>query len=52
MKERENNTLKTYYYDNTGTKQVSDQIMDAYNSGVIDQTKDLKNKQEESDSLS
>ncbi|WP_449621475.1 hypothetical protein [Robertmurraya sp. Marseille-Q9965] len=26
-----------YYYDEQGTNQVSEQIMNAYNSGVIDQ---------------
>lgn len=32
-----NRALNSFIYDERGTKEVSEQIMDAYNSGVIDQ---------------
>jgi hypothetical protein len=39
MKKQQENPQSIYTYDEHGTKQVSEQIMDSYNSGVIDQTR-------------
>jgi len=37
MKKYEQNKQPDFTYNEEGAKQVSEQIMDAYNSGVIDQ---------------
>jgi hypothetical protein len=36
MKKRDNNEKYGFFYDEEGTNEVSQQIMDSYNSGVID----------------
>lgn len=36
MKQREEKAQSAYYYNEEGAQEVSAQIMDAYNSGVID----------------
>ncbi|MGG0719776.1 hypothetical protein ABE096_19620 [Robertmurraya massiliosenegalensis] len=45
----------SFDYDEQGTKQVSEQIMNAYNSGVIDQADGqydlLKDQSEEADEM-
>ncbi|HLO10979.1 MAG TPA: hypothetical protein VK190_01855 [Pseudoneobacillus sp.] len=38
MKKREQSDQYGFFYDEDGTNQVSQQIMDSYNSGVIDST--------------
>ncbi|NMD70749.1 hypothetical protein HHO41_10635 [Bacillus sp. DNRA2] len=37
MKKYPENQQSTFFYDENGTKEVSEQIMDAYNSGFINQ---------------
>jgi hypothetical protein len=36
MKKRDTNEQYGFFYDEDGTNEVSQQIMDSYNSGVID----------------
>lgn len=36
MKKRNTNEQYGFFYDEDGTNEVSQQIMDSYNSGVID----------------
>ncbi|EFV77203.1 MULTISPECIES: hypothetical protein [Cytobacillus] len=37
MEKREPQAGSAYFFDEQGTNEVSEQIMNAYNSGVIDQ---------------
>lgn len=49
MNKRDPKGKSNYFFNEEGTNEVSEQIMDAYNSGVIDQTNanfDLDAKEE------
>ncbi|WP_187118821.1 hypothetical protein [Bacillus marasmi] len=51
MKKPLENPQYTYFYDEQGTKQVSDQIMDAYSSGFINQYSSEPTQATDTDSL-
>jgi hypothetical protein len=38
MEKKDPNSQMNLFFDEEGTSQISDQIMDVYNSGVIDQS--------------
>ncbi len=42
MKKREGNNQTNFSFDEEGEQEVSEQIMDSYNSGVIDQEQNEK----------
>lgn len=53
MNKRDPKERSNYFFSEEGTNEVSEQIMDAYNSGVIDQVDasiDLDTKTEEGES--
>lgn len=52
MNKKQQNTHASFTYNEEGAKEVSDQIMDAYNSGVIDQSQYEKSVGSDTETLS
>jgi hypothetical protein len=47
MKKKEENNQTNFSYDEQGEQEVSEQIMESYNSGVIEQAQNEKNGREQ-----
>jgi len=47
MKKQEENNQTNFLYDEQGEQEVSEQIMESYNSGVIEQSQNEKNVKEQ-----